>query len=331
MQQVFPWVAASLVHLTLLVMAILLVPKLAMNLRNPSQEEIVIPDTTLAENGHLGGIPNPGLNADPSRSANQETDPNTNDSKGWAQRSSQSLSQDLSAQAAQSDDLIAAGTLNERGNGKDNSALSHLGGDGGGEIANFGPRGGGQGIGPRSKIFGSGSNVRSVIYVCDGSGSMLSGKDDILKREMKTAVASLNPTQQFNVLFFQELDSGRPFNPEAEKLQMATPNNKTKLFAFMDHLEFRQGTNRIPALENAFQEKPQLIYLLTDGEFDNPSSDAVMARINALNQDKRMKINTRLLLQSRTAEEVNQKFEDIMARIAHDNGGDFKKYYADDW
>ena len=320
-------------HLIFLVTAALLVPKLAWSAPSrPSQEQIIIPDTTLADDGHLGGIPNPGMSEDPSRSANQENQPNTNDAHGWAQRTSQSLSQELAAPAAQSSDIISSGSLSERGNGKDNSALGHLGGDGGGGVANFGPRGGGQGIGPKSRIFGSGGNVHRIIYVCDGSGSMLSGKDDILKRELKTAVANLAPVQSFNAIFFQDNSAnGAHFTANGADLQMALPKNKTALYGYLDHLEFRNGTNPLPAMTEAIREKPELIYLLTDGEFDNPDSAVVLSKIDAMNKDKKVRINTVLLLQSKAKEDSNESFEAIMTKIAQDNGGTYKKYYADDW
>ncbi|MGA2584799.1 MAG: hypothetical protein ABSG31_16095 [Tepidisphaeraceae bacterium] len=326
-----PWAMAIFLHAAFLIVAAILVPPLVRAARAPSQEQVVIPDTSLAEDGHLGGIPNPGLNNDPSRAANQETDVNAEDSKGWAERKSQNLAQALSAPAAQSSDVIASGANQEPGTGKDNSALSHLGGEGGGEVANFGPRGGGGGFGPKSRIFGSGSNVRSVVYVCDGTGSILSGKDDILKRELKSAVANLSPIQVFNVLIFQNLDNGAQFTAGAAALQNASPNNKTKTFDFLDRIEFRFGANPLPALEEAFREKPQLIFLLTDGEFTNPDCVDVMHRIDQINGDRKIRVNTVLLLQSRTTETVNERFEQVMNQIAQDNGGTYKKFYVDEW
>ena len=98
-------------------------------------------------------------------------------------------------------------TIRKPGPGKDGEIFSLFGG-GGGPAANFGPRGGGQGIGPKSKIFGHGSNVRSIVYVCDASGSMVGQGDDALKTELKRDIANLSPIQQFNVLIFHETRTG---------------------------------------------------------------------------------------------------------------------------
>jgi hypothetical protein len=157
------------------------------------------------------------------------------------------------------------------------------------------------------------------------------GKSSILVREMKTAVANLAPIQSFNALFFQEMDNGGFFRSSGPDLQMATPRNKTAVFGFLDHLEFRDGTNPLPAMAEAFREKPQLVYLLTDGDFDNPDSSVVLAKIDAMNKDKTVRVNTVLLLQTKAEEQANQSFEAIMTKIAQDNGGTFKKFYADDW
>jgi hypothetical protein len=321
-QSVLPWVTSLGVHLTVLVVALVLLPPLVMRAaREASKEQVIVPDTSLAEDGHAGGIPNPGLGGDPTRQAAQENDPTANDSQSWAQQKSQSLSETLKNNPMQDP--------NQMGSTQSLSSLAALGGSA--DLAGFGPRGGGGGIAPKSRIFGHGGNVSRVIYVCDGSGSLMGTKEDVLTAELKKAIANLSPIQGFNVLIFQE-NPGSHFMGIDQNIIMATPNNKTRLFQFLGNsLSFHGDTNPIPALEEAFAEQPQLIYLLTDGDFDDPDGATVLAKINELNADKKVHINTVLLLGSYAEKDTYKDFEKIMNSIASQNGGVYKKFYCDDF
>ncbi|MDP9173083.1 MAG: hypothetical protein M3O30_04350 [Planctomycetota bacterium] len=325
-----PLATSIVFHLTIFVTAVLLVPPLVHSvIHDTSKEEVIVPDTTLAPNNHIGGVPNAGLSNDPLRSAAQEHDP-TADNHGWADRQSESLSQALGGGTGMNDDL-SSGTQKASGRTHDNAALNPFT-EGENRTANFGPRGGGAGMGPRSKIFGEGSNVRSVVYVCDGSGSLIGGKDQTLRVELKNAVAHLSPIQAFDILIFQDnKDTGGQYqSPSGNGLTMASPANQSKVFDFLDRrMIFHGTTNPVPALEQAFHEKPQLIYLLTDGEFDDPSGDKVLAKINELNRDKKVHVNTVLLLGSKREQDQYKDFEGIMDKIASQNGGVYKKYYSD--
>jgi len=329
------WGISIGLHLAIFVTAVIVIPPLVQRaLQEPSREQVIIPDTQLAVDGHFGGIPNPGLGKDPTRQEMQENDPSA-DSQGWAQRKSQNLADTLAASANDGGDLIARGPNSTIGRGHDNNTFAALSGDNSGSLASFGPRGGGGGVGPKSRIFGHGGNVHSVIYVCDGSGSMVGGKDDVLKAELKKAVANLSPVQAFNMLFFREspdFSSDIDFISFSDQLVMASPNNKSRLFDFATNkMKFGGGTNPLPALQEAFREKPQLIFLLTDGEFDDPSSAEVLKRIDAMNASKTVKINTILLLGSKAEKDEYKDFEAIMTQIATDNGGVYKKFYSDDF
>jgi len=328
-QRIVPFATSLSFHLALLLLALILLPPLVKRaVTQASKEEIIVPDATLASDGHPGGIPNPGLGGDPSRPASQENDPTVVDSHGWAQRHSESLSQTLKSSAMDPDRIA--------GEGRFAAGLTWAGalGGGEGELAAFGPRGGGGGAGPKSKIFGHGGNVYKIIYVCDGSGSMIGVKDIVLRQELQRDVGNLAPIQAFNVIFFTQTEGA--FHAIAPQMLMASPRNKTRVFDYLrdtgvfDHSPDPGDTNPIAALEEAFREKPQLIFLLTDGDFQDPPGSVVMAKINDLNRDKKVHINTILLLGSKDEKDTNKDFEVIMSRIAADNGGIYRKFYCDD-
>jgi hypothetical protein len=321
-QSVLPWVTSLGFHAVVLVAALVFLPPLVIHAaREVSKEQVIVPDTSLAEDGHAGGIPNPGLGGDPTRQAAQENDQTANDSRSWALRKSEDLSETLKNNPMQDQNAMGMGTSL--------ASLSAIAS--GADLAAFGPRGGGGGISPKSRIFGHGGNVSRVIYICDGSGSLVGIKEYVLKAELKKAVASLSPVQGFNVLIFQE-NADSHFQATGQNIIMATPNNKTHLFDFLDNsLSFHGTTNPIPALEEAFAEQPQLIYLLTDGDFDDPDGATVMARINELNADKKVHINTVLLLGSYAEKDTYKDFEQTMTQIATENGGVYRKFYCDDF
>jgi hypothetical protein len=330
----FAWATSVSFHVLLLVTAVLVLPPLVEGLHKPSQEEINIPDTSLADDSDLGGIPNPGLGKDPTRDASQEDDLSVSNPQGWATRRNDDLSQALTGSAVAANDAVSENNTKPT-DGKDSNLFNLFASDSG-QMGSFGPRGGGQGVGPKSKIFGHGSNVRSIIYVCDASGSMVGQGDDALKTELKRDIANLSPIQQFNILIFHETRTGSQYQALSEdKMLMGTPSSKGQAFDFIDNLPFSSVNNPIPALEEAFREQPQLIFLLSHGDFNNryntTNNADVLNRINDLNAEKRTKVNTVLLLGERKREQTDRKKLDaIMEKIAHDNGGTFHSYYSDE-
>jgi hypothetical protein len=327
------WITSVGFHLLLFVTAILVLPPIVRGLRQTSEEQVIIPDTTLANDNDIGGVPNPGLGQDPTRDASQDTDPNANDSHAWATQHSSDLAKALSGSAVAAGDSVAQTDQKQNGAGGDNAVFSLFSG-GGGPMANFGPRGGGQGIGPKSKIFGHGSNVRSIVYVCDASGSMVGQGDDALKTELKRDIANLSPIQQFNVLIFHETRDGSQYQALSDKLLMGTPSNKAQAFDFIDNLPFSSVNNPIPALEEAFREQPQLIFVLSHGDFNNryntTNNKEVADKIDELNADKKVHVNTILLLGEKRHEVERKDLETIMKKLADRNGGVYKKFYSDD-
>lgn len=182
-------------------------------------------------------------------------------------------------------------------------------GDSGGHSAPFGNPGGGTGPGPRCNFVGSGGNARKIAYVCDASGSMVPQLDD-LRMEIKKSMYQLKPIQSFNIIFFQ---TDAAFALDKNDLISATTENKAKAVEYLQKVVAQGKTNPIPALEIAFKGKPDLLFLLTDGEF--PDNKLVTDWIKAHNADKKIHINTLAL---------GGGGEKVLREIADDNGGKFK-------
>src|SRR5205823_7687958 len=126
------------------------------------------------------------------------------------------------------------------------------------------PGGGGGGPGPKFMGIGAGGNVRTIVFICDASGSMMQ-KRRALDVELKKAIDKLRPIQAFNVIFFND----KPQALTSGQLIFATPDNKRKAYSFIDETNFHFQSVVITSLELAFRQKPQLIYLLTDGDFQD--------------------------------------------------------------
>ena len=315
-------------HVTIIVLGLIFMRELP-RLTTPVQEQVIIPDATIIEGAEVGGIPNPGLGGDPNLSAAQSADPNVSVAEGWSDKRSETLSQNLmggGGSEGETESMIGLGLRSGLGAGQGTGsgrgdAVGAGSGDGGG-IAPFGVPGGGAGMGPKSPFMGISGNAKYVAYVCDASGSMLN-KFPALKQELKKAIDVLRPIQAFSIVFFSDPD--RKPQSLADNLLMATPDKKRDAYKFLDSVSTSGSTDPIPGLELAFRQKPQLIYLLTDGDF--PDNKAVLDRIRNLNREKTVKINTIVFVDASNAEKT---IIDLMKQIAAENGGVFRMVSQND-
>ncbi len=321
-QEVMPFLTSLMLHVGLIALAFLTL-KAVQAVIKVQQEQVVIPSSDI-DTGDIGGIPHPGLGSDASRDAAQDKF-DVPDAKGIADKAdskeavmpgggSGDTSADAIPIAASLNSSVGKGAGAKTGGTGDGSGGGS--GDAGGALAPYGMPGGGGGIGPKSNFLGSHGNARHVAYVCDASGSMLSRFDE-LRMEIVKSVNALKTGQQFfNVIFFQESD--KKGLTTGDVLLPANAENKEKCSKFVEGVSPRAQTNPIPALELAFKEHPQLIFLLTDGDFDD--NEAVAKWIADHNKDHKVKINTIAFITSSSEDP-----EKVLSKIAKDNGGIFKK------
>jgi hypothetical protein len=184
--------------------------------------------------------------------------------------------------------------------------LQVIGIDGGGD------RIGGLGIGGGRGIFdpsdGTAEQGRRIVYVVDRSGSM-TDSFDIVKMELKRSISDLDDTCEFHVIFYS---SGAPVEMPSRRLMSATDRNRQLAFEFIDGVIPQGETDPSKALERAFACQPDLIYLLTDGEFDR----AIVDLVRRLNVGGKVRVNTIGFLYT-----GNEK---VLRAIAEQNGGQYK-------
>jgi hypothetical protein len=322
-QNVLPFMTSLSVHAVLIILGIVTF-KAYVQTHAVTQEQMIVPDAAIVA-GDVGGIPNPGLDGDPNRPAASDLVPENTRSDGWNKLPSKSLQAAvLGGQGdTATDTMIGIGAGQTMGRGKGTGVGT---GSGEGASAPFGVPGGGRGIGPRSPFMGVSGNAKTVAYVCDASGSMTGLPFDLLRIELKKAIDVLIPSQAFNVIFFQEAQA----HSLSPTLLVANPKNKAIAFAWLTEQRERANSDPMKSLQLAFSQQPQLIYLLTDGNFED--NDAVVAEIKRLNPQKKTRVNTIAFFASDKEESGSERkaCEAVLRTIAADNGGLFKVVLTDD-
>jgi hypothetical protein len=147
-----------------------------------------------------------------------------------------------------------------------------------------------------------------VVYLVDRSGSMTDSLE-IVKYELKRSIGELGEESEFHVIFYS---TGPGVEMPTRRLVHATERNKQMAFEFIDLVIAMGGTDPSQAIERAFAVKPDLVYLLTDGEFDRAVADLVKRR----NADGRVKVCTIGFL-------YHPK-DPVLVDIAERNGGQYK-------
>ncbi|MDB5327797.1 MAG: hypothetical protein JWM57_3366 [Phycisphaerales bacterium] len=322
--------ASIVVHIAIIVLGLLLIPQFREVVSGKKvAEQTIVPIAELATE-QAGGIPNPGMTDDRNRPAGQTLDSTVTQTDAWSERRSSTLDRNLSSGSGD-----AAPT--QIGIGGNKSAGSGLGSGvaGGGGLAKFGVPGGGSGIGPRGAVFGNGGNAYRIVFVCDGTGDMVSSVAyPVLLRELAGTMAKLKPKQSFNVVFFY--DGTKYASVDPGKLIPAVPVNSEKLQTFLKNFSGGAGTDPRPAITFAFSLKPDLIYFLSNGNFaDLATYSDVTDTFKKLNPSKTVRVNTILLksitpedMQKKSVQEAMKDAADTMTVIAKANGGTFNSIDA---
>lgn len=168
-------------------------------------------------------------------------------------------------------------------------------GDGNGTGVGSGNDGPGSGFGTaptKTQIFGVREEANSFVYVFDRSDSMNSvlsysseGSNvfsitplEAAKAELLRSLEDLTKQQQFQIVFYNNATSLFRQSSAAHHLLMASNANKRRAQDYVSGMPGTGGTYHMPALEAAIQLRPDVIFLLTDGEEkDDPTPDELKA------------------------------------------------------
>jgi len=141
----------------------------------------------------------------------------------------------------------------------------------------------------------------------DRSGST-TDSIDYVKAEIQRSISTLPKEAEFGIIFYS---SGPPITMAGPGLVRPTEAGMKAASDFLDRIEAKGETDPTTALRQAFALAPDLIYLLTDGEFD----PGVAALIKQLNGDGHVIVNTIAYLYPQS--------EKVLKQIAAQNGGKY--------
>ena len=181
-------------------------------------------------------------------------------------------------------------------------------GAGGGDFGKYGLGVGGD-AGPQ--FFGLGGTARGakrVVYVVHRSGSML-GTFQAVREELTRSVQRLRRSMRFHVIFF---NAGPPLENPPQKMVHASRAEKDALAEFLGTVEPGGNTDPIPAMRRAFAVNPDVIYFLTDGEFDRE----LLTKLQKWNSKKCVRIFTIAY--------VSQSGAALLEQIAHEHNGKYR-------
>ncbi len=114
-------------------------------------------------------------------------------------------------------------------------------------------------------------NIRArgtrFVYVLDRSGSMASYHAlQVAKAELLASLESLQPTQQFQIIFYNETPSELTLGSRKRHLFWATDINRTLARQFIASIQADGGTDHMLALRRALRYGPEHIFFLTDAD-----------------------------------------------------------------
>ncbi len=176
----------------------------------------------------------------------------------------------------------------------------------GGDWSSFSAAGGGGG--GSASFFGLQARGKKFVYVVDRSGSMDGPRLLAAKTELIRSISALKRNMSFLIIFYDDQFIIMP----GGRLVKATESNKRKYFGWIDRISSGGGTDPTEAMKTALAIKPDVIFLLSDGEFDESACGA----ISLANPGGRVQIHT-IGFQNRDGEY-------LLKRIAKQNRGQYR-------
>ena len=159
-------------------------------------------------------------------------------------------------------------------------------------------------------FFGIRGAGRRFTYVVDCSGSMQGEPLDRAKQELISSISKLPPHVEFQIIFFDDL----AYEMSSEGFLNASKASKESATSFIVGISGGGGTNVKLGMEKSLSQKkkPDTVFLLTDGSFEQDTPDF----IKALNNSRKVRINTVAF--------VSNAGESLLKEIADKNRGDYR-------
>lgn len=313
-QDILPFLTSMVLHLGLIALGLLTYKTIQIVIAPTSKEVNIVPELGFSNTEIMPRVFSGPEDGDPLRQYMRDDVDYSPDARGYGTKASEQITALVSGSGGgeTGDPLIAVGI--EKGG----FAKNGQGGFGAGDGRDLGT-GGDAGLAPRG-LPGGGSNVfpperggnaTRIVFLCDSSGSMMN-KIDTLRAELRKAIDQLKPIQGFDVVFFAQDN----YLAMDKQLMLALPETKRKAYDFLDGVSPHGSSSPLPGLRAAFATGPQLLFILTDGDF--PNNSEVLTEVRRLNAEKKVKINTIAFF------DRGEEYEKLLKQIADENGGLFR-------
>ena len=168
-------------------------------------------------------------------------------------------------------------------------------------------------------VEGGGNNF---CYLVDSSGSMGDAFESA-RRELLTSIDALTPKQKFYVVFFDaESDYMRLSDPNSDETRSvkATTQNKLALKRWAMRISMDRGRAPYDPIKFALKLKPDVIFLLSDGEFPQGIEDLLKEN----NHSSNLFGDENLISIVHTIGYHSREGESRMKRIAEQNKGQYR-------
>ncbi len=182
--------------------------------------------------------------------------------------------------------------------------------------------------GPKTQFCGVDGGGKHFVYLVDSSNSMGSGFQSA-RAELLASIDQLKPDQRFYVVFFDEQPDYMRVsdsNVDDDASVMATPENKKRLRAWAMNVEMNKGKAPYDVLPFVLKLRPDVIFLLSDGEFPEKISQILREQNhqeNLFGDSGPISIVHTIRYHGREGEE-GRRAEATMVAIAKENSGQYR-------
>ncbi len=166
-------------------------------------------------------------------------------------------------------------------------------------------------------VFDRSESMNSVFTLTSGEQSMSITPLEAAKAELMKSLNDLSEGAEFGLIFYNDEPVAFPDPLAEDGVSRATPQTKALAQSFIYGMVAERNTHHVPALQMATLIKPDVIFLLTDGEAKDDPSSAQVRQLEKLCRRTGTRINVIHFC-------VEPRSTTTLRGLAHKTGGQFK-------
>jgi hypothetical protein len=172
-----------------------------------------------------------------------------------------------------------------------------------------------------AQFFGVEGRGDRFVYVVDCSRSMIGEKWNRVREELVRSLDELKQDQSFYIILFDG-QSHPMFGPSevAKEMLPASGDNIARARRWVMGYQLGANTSPLASVTHAMKLKPHAVFLLTDGEFADPTAQWLRDH----NREVRISEKPRIRVPVHTIGIFNKKTQKLLKRIARENNGQFQ-------